>query len=165
MLVVKVVLDKLRITISFNHRITYQSMIIANSAMALEMKIFQVNDFNLIYLIKTLTYILLLHNIKFNPIFLFFFFFSFFFFNLWGKFTKLWNFGPPSYEYEYGCAIVQYEEKTIKSKKHVSPKFSLCFTDGQVNSPLLKYCIVLTLTKNMMLEQNPGDNAIREFAQ
>jgi len=32
-------------------------------------------------------------------------------------------------------------------------------------SSLWKYCTVMTLTKNMRLEQNPGDNAAREFAQ
>jgi hypothetical protein len=32
-------------------------------------------------------------------------------------------------------------------------------------SSLWKYCTIMTLTKNMRLEQNPGDNAAREFAQ
>ncbi|KAL0008219.1 hypothetical protein SO802_009721 [Lithocarpus litseifolius] len=57
---------------------------------------------------------------------------------LTGKFTELWNFGPPSCVCEYCNAILWYEERNRKSKNIKNPKFSICCREGRVKLPLLK---------------------------
>ena len=46
--------------------------------------------------------------------------------------------GPPTIVCEHCGAQLWYEERTVKSKTPTKPKFSLCYSEGRVELPLLK---------------------------